>query len=137
MIQVLRPFKIQPSRCRSARVCIEKISEPASGSLAALAPSRLPSQSPGRYRRFLRLGAEGQDRHRGRPERRAGGEDQARVGAAVSQALHGRGRGQQVLAAAAVFRRHGQALDAEAGAAPVALTPELSPSFALDRIGVG
>ena len=52
VIQVLRPFKIQPSSCRSARVCIEKMSEPASGSLAALAPSRLPSHSPGRYRRF-------------------------------------------------------------------------------------
>ena len=48
VIQVFCPFKIQPSRRRSARVCMLKISEPASGSLAALAPRILPLQRPGK-----------------------------------------------------------------------------------------
>ena len=48
VIQVLRPFKIQPSPCRTARVSMPKISEPAPGSLAALAPRSRPSHRPGR-----------------------------------------------------------------------------------------
>ena len=52
MIQVLRPFSTHPSPRRSARVCMPKMSEPASGSLAPLAPNKRPSQSPRKYRLF-------------------------------------------------------------------------------------
>ena len=48
VIQVFRPFRTQPSPRRSARVVIAKMSEPASGSLAPLAPRTVPAQRPGK-----------------------------------------------------------------------------------------
>ena len=119
VIQVLRPFRTQPSPWRSARVCHAEDSEPASGSLAALAPSSRPSHRPGRYAPLLGLGAEREDRHRDRPERGVDREDQARVGAAVAQALHRRDGRRQVLAPAAIFGRHRQPGHAEPGTARI------------------
>ena len=52
VIQTLRPFRTQRSPRRSARVVMLKMSEPASGSLAPLAPKLRPSHRPGRYRAF-------------------------------------------------------------------------------------
>ena len=49
VIQTLRPFRTQRSPRRSARVVMLKMSEPASGSLAPLAPKLRPSHRPGRY----------------------------------------------------------------------------------------
>ena len=51
VIQIFRPLRTQQSPSRVARVVMLKMSEPAAGSLAALAPKRLPSQRPGSQRR--------------------------------------------------------------------------------------
>ena len=131
VIQVLRPLRIQRSPRRSARVRMAKMSEPASGSLAPLAPSRLPSHRPGRYRRFWASVPKDDDRHRDRPQGGIEREDQPRVGTAVAQALHGRDGRRQVLAPAAVLLGHGQARDAEPGASGVPLAPEPGVSAAL------
>ena len=85
VIQTLRPLSTQRSPRRSARVCMLKMSEPASGSLAPLAPKSVPSHRPGQPPALLLVGAEGEDRHRDGPERGVQGEDQAGVGAAVAQ----------------------------------------------------
>ena len=84
------------------------------GLAGGVGPEQAAVAETGQVALFLGLGAERQDRHRDRPERGTGREDQPRVGTAVAQALDGRDGRQQVFALAAVFGRHGQAQDAEA-----------------------
>ena len=87
-----------------------KMSEPASGSLAALAPMRLPSHSPGRYRSRCAWRAVLEDRNRVGPQVRVEREEQALVARAVAQPLHhGQQRRQAQAQPAVLFRdRHGQ-----------------------------
>ena len=137
MIQVLRPFKIQPSLVPLGPRLHRKDVGPGLGLAGGVGTEQAAVAQPRQVPLFLRLACRTPDRHRDRPERRAGRENQPGVAAAVSQALHCRDRRQQVLAPAAIIRRHRQALDAEPRASPVALAPELAAAFALDRIGVG
>ena len=58
VIHTLRPFKTQRSPLRSARVFMLKMSEPASGSLAPLAPKLRPSHRAGKVASLLGVGAE-------------------------------------------------------------------------------
>src|SRR5205807_2706110 len=96
------------------------------GLAGAIGPEEAAVAQAGQVAPLLGLGAEDHDRHRDGPERSVEREDQARVGTAVTQSLHGGdGRG-QVLALPAVLRRDGQARDAEPRATRVTLAPELA-----------
>ena len=112
------------------------MSDPASGSLAPLAPKPAAVAQSRQVASLLRLGAERKDRHRDRPERRIEGENQAGVGTTVTEPFHGRdGRG-DVGALAAVLVGNGQPEDAESPAPFVALAPELAALFARNRFGI-
>ena len=136
VIQTLRPLSTQRSLLRSARVFMLKMSEPASGSLAPLAPKWRPSTSGGRNRFFWASS----------PNMRIGivivqsdafsENKQPRIDAAVAEPFHrGDGRG-DVLALSAVFGRDGQAGGAELRAPLIAFAPELPALVAGDGVGV-
>ena len=85
---------------------------------------------------LLGLGAEGEDRHRDRPERGVQREDQPGVGAAVAQALHGGDRRGDVGPLAAVLGGHRQPEDPEPAAPLVTLPPELAPLLTSERVRI-